>query len=328
MSLKTGFLHSVYEAGKKVAEMVSGPIKTSRFEKGMITPEEFVIAGDALVAKCPAWHWRPAPTPDVAVAYLPKNKQYIVISHVPCLQRAHEEAAKPDLDVAHEGEEWTIADADASKRKDEPEQDFSEPKPAAASGAAAASEDLDLDSDEDPTLPPKAAPAPVASEAPKAEGPPRGETSSGPRTYDVSITYDQHYATPRMWLQGYDASGRQLTEEEMVEDVFGQYSGETVTALPHPFMGAKQVAIHPCRHAEVMISQLKMLNARAAEVHAKKQAAAGVPAGAAAGAAGGEGAAVDAAPTIGVEQYLFIFLKFMTNAVPTIDYDRTRDLEF
>ena len=39
------------------------------------------------------------------------------------------------------------------------------------------------------------------------------------RTYDLNITYDNLYRTPRLWLFGYDENQRPLTEEEMYEDV-------------------------------------------------------------------------------------------------------------
>lgn len=35
-----------------------GVLKDSKFlEKGVLTPEEFVIAGDQLTHKCPTWNW-------------------------------------------------------------------------------------------------------------------------------------------------------------------------------------------------------------------------------------------------------------------------------
>ncbi len=39
------------------------------------------------------------------------------------------------------------------------------------------------------------------------------------RTYDLNITYDNYYRTPRLWLFGYSESQHPLTEKEMYEDV-------------------------------------------------------------------------------------------------------------
>ena len=39
------------------------------------------------------------------------------------------------------------------------------------------------------------------------------------RTYDLNITYDNFYRTPRLWLFGYDERQRPLSEDDMYEDV-------------------------------------------------------------------------------------------------------------
>ncbi len=39
------------------------------------------------------------------------------------------------------------------------------------------------------------------------------------RTYDLNITYDKYYQTPRLWLCGYDENQKPLTIEQMYEDI-------------------------------------------------------------------------------------------------------------
>ena len=39
------------------------------------------------------------------------------------------------------------------------------------------------------------------------------------RTYDLNITYDKYYQTPRLWLCGYDENQRPLSIEQMYEDI-------------------------------------------------------------------------------------------------------------
>ena len=48
--------HSLHEAFKSTVEAVTAPRSASAFlAEGVLTPAEFVEAGDNLVAKCPTW---------------------------------------------------------------------------------------------------------------------------------------------------------------------------------------------------------------------------------------------------------------------------------
>ena len=123
------------------------------------------------------------------------------------------------------------------------------------------------------------------------------------RTYDLSITYDKYYQTPRIWLMGYadDGSSRPLTGEEMMQDVIPDYAHRTVTIENHPNVKGPHASIHPCQHGAVMKTIVKNLTKDQEEEDG--------------GASG---------PT--VEVYLFIFLKFVSSMIPTISYDFTVDV--
>ncbi|CAM9778066.1 unnamed protein product, partial [Discosporangium mesarthrocarpum] len=72
---------------KNVREAVYPVRANSAFlTKGVLTPEEFVAAGEQLVFKCPTWSWE-AGDPVKAKKYLPADKQFLVTRNVPCHRR-------------------------------------------------------------------------------------------------------------------------------------------------------------------------------------------------------------------------------------------------
>ncbi|CAG8478350.1 9190_t:CDS:2 [Ambispora gerdemannii] len=80
------------------------------------------------------------------------------------------------------------------------------------------------------------------------------------RTYDVFITYDKYYQTPRMWLYGYDEHRRPLTSVQIFEDISQDYAKKTVTIETHPHLNMSLASIHPCRHAQVMKKIIEKMN--------------------------------------------------------------------
>jgi ubiquitin-like-conjugating enzyme ATG3 len=126
-----------------------------------------------------------------------------------------------------------------------------------------------------------------------------GDTVVRTRSYDVSITYDNYYRTPRVYLYGYDENYKPLSPAQMLEDIMQDYAEKTVTIENHPHLprGGPHVSIHPCRHAETMRRIVTMM------VNSE----------------GGQ-------KEVRVDQYLFLFLKFIQSVIPTIDYDHTMEV--
>ena len=134
------------------------------------------------------------------------------------------------------------------------------------------------------------------------------------RTYDLSITYDKYYQTPRVWMMGYSSSdtSQPLTGKEMMQDVMSDYANRTVTIETHPHVAGPHASIHPCQHGAVMKTIVRNLMASSSHDASTTEGA------------GATGAGAAKAPSI--EMYLFIFLKFVSSIIPTINYDFTMDV--
>ena len=291
---------------------VIGKIKPSLGESqfltaGVLTPAEFVEAGDLLVYKCPAWRWE-AGDPKKAVSYLPKDKQFLITRNVPCLERASdlqrqaEKTTYRAVDV--EGDDgWVCDDAGLEGEEQEAQEVVERPPANAATGndnnKGGNDDDDDDDDGEIPDMDSYSnedniddAVAPVAQ-----AGPGEGDSDHlvKSRSYDISITYDNYYATPKMWLFGYGEKGVPLTPQEIFSDISEDHARKTVTMDHHPHMDNRTFAfIHPCKHSAVMKSLLDRMVAKG-----------NVPR---------------------VDHYLFIFLKFMSAVIPTVEYDLSPEL--
>ena len=276
-----------YEKYKEMVNSVSGPMTQSSFQTtGKLTPQEFVESGDALVQKFPAWEW--AGGAEAVLPFLPKDKKYLVLRQCPCRERAS--AMLADAPEGDGGDDWVISHADYVPKKKAVE-------------AVVAEEDEDFkwsDDDEDDAAAPAAAAGADAA----------GDKS---RLYDVTVVYDQFYATPRVYLFGYseDDHSKPLIKDEMLEDVYAENREKTVTVDPHPVLNAPCISIHPCRHAETMQRILKRMETRMED----EQEEAEVP-------------EADRVPFVfPTYMSLFVFLKFISSVVPTISYDISIELD-
>jgi ubiquitin-like-conjugating enzyme ATG3 len=75
-----------------------------------------------------------------------------------------------------------------------------------------------------------------------------------------------------------------------------------VTVETHPFLGIAHASIHPCKHAHVMKRIVDQMTSYDGS---------------------GDGKPGLGAHQVDVKQYMFIFLKFISSVIPTIEYDFT-----
>lgn len=342
-----------------VGEYLTPVLTESQFlQKGVLTPEEFKLAGDELVFKCGTWTWEKG---DAAYArtFLPEDKQFLMTRNVPSLRRPSYEDDSQVVEATEDDDGWLDTH---SSRKNEDIEEITEIKadddidaepveiseefldeiaentgdPAAEDGAESDADSVgsipDMDSFEDRSLEedeedeatlqiptkPKASKTPSSSSRSVLEE--AEDTILKTRTYDVSITYDKYYQTPRIWLRGYDENQQPLTPDQIMEDISSDHAHKTATVEHHPHLpGVLCASIHPCRHADVMKKFIAMsrLDAPPSEGDAKKSDSADSK----------ESAVDDSKPQYGLQvtEYLFLFLKFMSAVIPTIEYDYTID---
>lgn len=320
-------INSVKGTALGVAEYLTPVLKESKFrETGVLTPEEFVAAGDHLTHHCPTWSWAVGDETRIK-PYLPKDKQFLITRNVPCYRRCKQ--------MEYVGEETLVEESDqdggwvethhfnpdgaggsgledkvcemtleGAKVDDDMAADMDDPRNLEDGDGNGGDDDDDegaaIDMDEfeesgmldqvDPSL---ATVAPV-DPAPKKLSETDGDSVVHTRTYDLHITYDKYYQTPRLWVVGYDENRKPLTVEQMYEDVSQDHAKKTVTMETHPHLpGPNMASVHPCKHADIMKKIIQTVEE-----------------------GGGE---------LGVHMYLIIFLKFVQTVIPTIEYDFTQN---
>ncbi|KAJ9680612.1 hypothetical protein PVL29_019814 [Vitis rotundifolia] len=302
----------LHEAFKGTVERITGPRTVSAFkEKGVLSVTEFVIAGDNLVSKCPTWSWESG-EPGKRKSYLPPEKQYLITRNVPCLRRAASveeeyEAAGGEVLLDNEDNDgWLATHGKPKETKGDAEEnlpsmetlDVSKNKtiksiPSYFGGEE--EEDIPDMADYEETDNVIEADAATLQMPYLVAHEPDDDNILRTRTYDVSITYDKYYQTPRVWLTGYDEARMPLQPELVLEDVSQDHAHKTVTIEDHPHLPGKHASVHPCRHGAVMKKIIDVLMSRGVEPE--------------------------------VDKYLFLFLKFVASVIPTIEYDYTMDFD-
>jgi len=238
--------------------------------------------------------------PSKAFDYLPPDRQYLLTRRVPCTRRAREvegfEAQEVLLDGDDGDEGWAMTvtgyDECCPDALETTPQDEEIPDLDAVPEIEA--EDEEEDEDDIPDIE-DFDDQNLQAEDPAALGA-EDDNVLKTRTYDIYITYDQFHQTPKVYLQGYGEDGQILSQEQTFEDIASDYVHKTVSTETHPHLPIITTYIHPCRHAEVMQRLLTMMKD-------------------------------SSGATIRPDQCLFLFLKFISSVIPTVQYDFTATVD-
>ncbi|KAK4431668.1 Autophagy-related protein 3 [Sesamum alatum] len=302
----------IHEAFKGTVERITSPRTVSAFkEKGVLSINEFIVAGDNLVSKCPTWSWESG-EPSKWKSYLPRDKQFLITRNVPCLRRASSieeeyEAAGGEVLLDNEDNDgWLATHGKPKENKNDEDENLPSMETLEISkkntiqsissyfGGEEEEDIPDMEEFEEADNLVENDPATLQTTYLVAHEP-DDDNILRTRTYDVSITYDKYYQTPRVWLTGYDESRMLLQPELVLEDVSQDHARKTVTIEDHPHLPGKHASVHPCRHGAVMKKIIDVLMSRGVEPE--------------------------------VDKYLFLFLKFVASVIPTIEYDYTMDFD-
>ena len=235
-SLIPNILVSKFQSAR---EYLTPVLTVSQFyEKGQITPDEFVLAGDYLLRMSPHWSWERG---DVtrSKAYLPPNKQYLVVSRIMCRHRVRTAAAVSDDDHGI-----------VSMFSSEPVYPTLPSSPATISSVRSINTAGD-DDDEYGEISHFMEPSLHVTDTSAVPSTTKTDNDEV-RHYELTIVYDNYYRTPRVYLRGFTTEGRPLGPAETLDDIVQDYVQKTATIEAHPHNGFQYISIHPCRHANTM----------------------------------------------------------------------------
>jgi len=292
--------HPVQTILYNIGEYLSPVLKESNFEStGVLTPDEFVAAGDFLVYKCPTWAWEIGDL-DTCRPFLPRQKQFLMTRNVPCFKRASSNVSNSkNPSVMIKDDEWVLGDSIPERRE------YKELSPMICPDEATSKEDM-VDTDPSTILvtPEDMHDKVMNSQYLSCITHPDHAPDSEMRRYDISITYDKYYSVPRVWLFGYSEDGAPLVPLQLYQDISTEHATKTVTIDPHPYLPFACVSVHPCKHANVMKSMISILRQQQPFL----------------------GSDLQTPVQLSVHIYLVLFLKFISSVLPTIEYDCTMDI--
>lgn len=277
--------------------------KSTFLNTGQITPEEFIEAGDYLVHMFPTWKWNEESGNISYREFLPKDKQFLVSRKVPCQIRASDFF---NIDESEDFDEETTKTKSFQKEVVGSKTDIEDIDDVMQAMELSEHSGNELNDICDEVIP--------------------TDTNKNRRYYDLFITYSTSYRVPKMYIVGFNVEGTPLTPDQMFEDISLEYRDKTATIEKLPFYknSILSVSIHPCKHANVMkvlLEKVRLIRQRKRSEEKKLMDAKHNQDN----QDEWEDLQEDVNDTLRADQYLVIFLKFITSITPTIEHDYTME---
>ena len=254
---------SLYEGYKAAAEMVIPDLKDSNFlETGMLTKDEFKLSCNKLIKMDSTWSWM-------------KEGECLMKKRILCNKIQLEQDHNVDEDINVYNLKDTPETIEATQTNVEISHEPEQNSDTESDDFLAEFETQDLVENDAATI--------------KIDY----DNLDKSHYYNVSITYDQYYRTPRIWFEGIDSGGNMLSQQEIYSDFMVEYIKVSLTLELHPIMDMNYISVHPCKHAYAM---QKMF---AFELEKKDES------------------------EVKIEDYLVHFLKFASCVIPQLEFDKS-----
>lgn len=276
-----------------VSKIKKTPTKSQFTEKGVLTPQEFIEASDKLIYVNPMWEWGKASSKKLMNKDFPEEKQYIT-AEIKSWRRMKDIVDDDYIEIETFKDGWQgmkyKKEIQIENLSEKIEEKKKETDIKTENKVVNLEDALESDSDEEDEN------EEDEKEEKINEKKENIKINKNLRNYRVYITYDVYYNTPRFWLSGVDYKNEPLNKEQIFEEIMTEYKDKTVTVENHPQLNVPMVFIHPCKHADVIKTLVNQ--------------------------------AIQGGKEIRVEQYMFIFLKFISSVMPGLEMDYTTEVEF
>ena len=270
-------MNNLFQKYKNVADKLIPNLKNNDFlNSGMLTKEEFIIAGNYLTQNYNEWIWEKA---DSKIPYLIfKNIQYKNIN----------DFIIDDNINNNDDDEWNIytrennSNTNTNTKTNITKDTDTVTEVYQINQKKINNDNIDLmefeeelDNEDDDA---------IISNSELLQ-------NHQKKKYDITITYDNYYRTPRIWFHAYDYYNHPIHNEEILKDFSLEHTNVSVTIETHPYYNLECISVHPCKHAEAMKKLIKI--------------------------------ELENDQTVDIKQYFIYFLKFVSCIFPNIIFDFT-----